>query len=65
LFLFYFKVYFFFYRHHNEKSLTIRNRNLTNYQNKFAVEKQVKYCIILGSGDLPFQTLVQILNYYS
>ncbi|CAH1737695.1 zinc finger and SCAN domain-containing protein 12-like [Aphis gossypii] len=28
--------------HHNEKSLTIRNRNLTNYQNKFAVEKQLK-----------------------
>lgn len=38
-------MFYFVHRPHREKSLTITKNNITNYQNKFAVEKQVKVCM--------------------
>lgn len=51
-----------FSRLNNEKSVIVTKNNTTNYENKIAVEKQVKYCIILRSGDVQ---RVQLLNYCS
>lgn len=52
----------FFFRLHNEKSLTITKNKIMNYQTKIADEKQVKYCII-GTKEWRCATYVQTLNY--
>lgn len=45
-----------------EKNVIFPNSNIPNYQNKIAVEKQVKYIIILRSR-VPCQIIIQIFNY--
>jgi len=46
----------------DEKNVIFPNSNITNYQNKIAVEKQVKHIIVLRSR-VPCQNLIQIFNY--